>query len=175
MIVRDRYQVAGMSAPPAPATAPEPSDSLLRAIAAGLVAAVAGGVAWALIVKTSDYEVGFIAWGIGFLVGHGSRVRNPGREEPPASRSSPSCWPWSGSSSASTSPTRSSSRRTSRGSGRASVSSPATCSTFFREDLDAVFSFFADLLWVGLAVASAWRIPQLEEPEPAPAPPLEPD
>jgi hypothetical protein len=36
---------------------------------AGLVAAVAGGVAWGLIVRWSGYEVGFVAWGIGFLVG----------------------------------------------------------------------------------------------------------
>jgi hypothetical protein len=36
---------------------------------AGLVAAVAGGVIWGLIVRWSGYEVGFIAWGIGFSVG----------------------------------------------------------------------------------------------------------
>jgi hypothetical protein len=39
------------------------------AVLAGLVAAVAGGVAWGLIVRWSGYEVGFVAWGIGFLVG----------------------------------------------------------------------------------------------------------
>jgi hypothetical protein len=36
---------------------------------AGLVAAVGGGVVWGLIVRWSGYEVGFVAWGIGFLVG----------------------------------------------------------------------------------------------------------
>lgn len=36
---------------------------------AGLVAAVVGGVVWGLIVRWSGYEVGFVAWGIGFLVG----------------------------------------------------------------------------------------------------------
>ncbi len=40
-----------------------------RPLAAGLVAAVVGGVVWGLIVKWTDYEVGFVAWGIGFLVG----------------------------------------------------------------------------------------------------------
>ena len=32
---------------------------------------------------------------------------------------------------------------------------------FFRENLDDVFGLF-DLLWVGLAVFTAWRVPQLE-------------
>ena len=39
------------------------------ALLAGLVAAVVGGVIWAYVVKLSDYEVGIVAWGIGFLVG----------------------------------------------------------------------------------------------------------
>src|SRR6266508_5834458 len=39
------------------------------AVLAGLVAAVAGGIAWGLIVKWSDYEIGFAAWGIGFFTG----------------------------------------------------------------------------------------------------------
>ena len=46
-----------------------PASALLPAVAAGLVAAVVGGVVWGLIVKWTDYEVGFAAWGIGFLVG----------------------------------------------------------------------------------------------------------
>ena len=36
----------------------------------------------------------------------------------------------------------------------------------FRENLDTVFGWI-DLLWVGLAVLSAWRALQPEEPEPA--------
>ena len=39
---------------------------------------------------------------------------------------------------------------------------------FFREDLENVFGLF-DLLWVGLAVFTAWRLTQPEAPEPAPA------
>ena len=38
----------------------------------------------------------------------------------------------------------------------------------FRENLDDVFGLF-DLLWIGLAVFTAWRVPQIEQPEPAPA------
>jgi hypothetical protein len=43
--------------------------SLLRAAGAGLVAALVGGIVWGLIVKWTQYELGFIAWGIGFVVG----------------------------------------------------------------------------------------------------------
>lgn len=42
---------------------------LFPAVGAGLVAAIACGVIWGLIVKWSEYEVGFVAWGIGFVVG----------------------------------------------------------------------------------------------------------
>ena len=66
---QDRYEVAGMSEAPAPQSVTEPSGSLVRAIGGGLIAAIVGGVAWGLIVKLSDYEVGFVAWGIGFLAG----------------------------------------------------------------------------------------------------------
>ena len=44
-------------------------SALGRAIGAGLVAAIVGGVVWGLIVRATDYEVGFVAWGVGFLVG----------------------------------------------------------------------------------------------------------
>jgi hypothetical protein len=45
------------------------SGVLLNATLAGVVAAIAGGVVWGLIVRWSDYEIGFAAWGIGFIVG----------------------------------------------------------------------------------------------------------
>ena len=47
----------------------ERSGVVLTAALAGLGAAVVGGVAWGLIVKWTDYEIGFAAWGIGFIVG----------------------------------------------------------------------------------------------------------
>jgi hypothetical protein len=42
---------------------------------------------------------------------------------------------------------------------------------FFREDLDNIFGLF-DLLWIGLAVVTAWRVPQVVAPEVA-TPPTE--
>jgi hypothetical protein len=47
----------------------ERSGTTLTAAAAGLAAAIVGGVVWALIVRWTEYEIGFVAWGIGFLVG----------------------------------------------------------------------------------------------------------
>jgi hypothetical protein len=44
-------------------------DALLRASAAGLAAALVGGIVWGMIVKWTQYELGFVAWGIGFVVG----------------------------------------------------------------------------------------------------------
>jgi hypothetical protein len=39
------------------------------AVIAGLIAAVAGGFLWAVIVVFTGYEVGWVAWGVGGLVG----------------------------------------------------------------------------------------------------------
>jgi hypothetical protein len=44
--------------------------SILIAFAAGLVAAIVGGVVWGLIVLATDYEIGFMATGIGLLSGY---------------------------------------------------------------------------------------------------------
>jgi hypothetical protein len=44
-------------------------EALLPAVAGGLLAAAGGGIVWGLIVVLTDYEVGFVAWGIGFLAG----------------------------------------------------------------------------------------------------------
>jgi hypothetical protein len=45
------------------------SGGLPKSIAAGVAAALVGAVIWAVIVEVSGYEVGFVAVGIGFLVG----------------------------------------------------------------------------------------------------------
>jgi hypothetical protein len=44
-------------------------SALLPALAGGLLAAIVGGIVWGLIVIVTDYEVGFVAWGLGFLAG----------------------------------------------------------------------------------------------------------
>ncbi len=58
--------------PPADAPSPQTSgddDAIHRAVFAGLAAAIAAGALWALIVVLTKYEVGFVAWAVGGLVG----------------------------------------------------------------------------------------------------------
>lgn len=45
------------------------SEALLPALAGGVLAAIVGGLVWGFIVILTDYEVGFVAWGIGLLAG----------------------------------------------------------------------------------------------------------
>jgi signal peptidase I len=52
--------------PPEPQPAPEQKVGV--ALLAGVAAAVAGGIAWGLVVKWTDYEAGILALGIGLLV-----------------------------------------------------------------------------------------------------------
>ena len=55
--------------PPRPQPAPPPAEdgSLALGAVAAFCAAVAGGLAWGLVVKWTDYELGLVAWGIGVL------------------------------------------------------------------------------------------------------------
>jgi hypothetical protein len=162
----DRYSFSKATDPPSPVQ--EPSRSLLPAIAAGLAAALVGGVVWGLIVKISDYEVGFVAWGIGFIAGTAVVVASRGAKGAPLQSIavvSALLGILLGKylSYAFVVQDEAKSFGTSIGLLSGDMFS------FFREDLDAVFSLF-DLLWVGFAVFTAWRIPQVDETEPAAAP-----
>ncbi len=57
---------------PVPPLTPE-GDSLPMALLAGLVAAAAGAAAWALITVFTGLKIGWMAVGIGFLVGYAVR------------------------------------------------------------------------------------------------------
>jgi hypothetical protein len=171
---QDRYQVAGMSDAPAPQhDAAEPSQSLVRALAGGLIAAIIGGVAWGLIVKLSDYEVGFVAWGIGFLVGTavvlatgGAKGRQLQITAVVLALVGVLIGKYLGFALIV--------QEDAESFGASIGLFSEEMFRLFREELDTVFGLF-DLLWVGLAVFSAWRIPQVEEPELPPAPAREPD
>ncbi|MFN2471528.1 MAG: hypothetical protein ABR583_11195 [Gaiellaceae bacterium] len=52
---------------------------LVSAAAAALAAAIVGGVVWGLIARWSDYEVGIVAWAIGFLAGSAAVLGARGR------------------------------------------------------------------------------------------------
>ncbi|MGH3015386.1 MAG: hypothetical protein ACRDNN_10585, partial [Gaiellaceae bacterium] len=53
---------------------------LVPAVLVGLAAAVAGGIGWALIAVTTDYEIGFAALGIGILAGYAVVLATRGRK-----------------------------------------------------------------------------------------------
>lgn len=141
--------------------------TLLKAVVAGLGAAVAGGIVWGLIVKWSEYEVGFVAWGIGFLAGIAVLTATGGRRGVPLQAIAIVCalvgivigkylsYAWVLQQVAD---------EQTGGLVEVSVFSRDTVD-FFREDLGEVFGWI-DLLWVALAVITAWRVLAPEEPEP---------
>lgn len=47
---------------------------LLRAVVGGVVGGLVGGAVWAALVYLTDYEIGYVAWGVGLLVGLGVRL-----------------------------------------------------------------------------------------------------
>ncbi len=145
------------------------SPRIAAGTAAALAAAVVGGVLWGFIVKSTDYEVGIVAWAVGWLAGTAAVLVGRGRGLPLqlaavaaaligillgkylsfafvvqelAERDGVSLGLFSGD-----------------------------MQSLFRDQLGEVFGLF-DVLWVGFAVFTAWRVPMRHEPELPPA--LEP-
>jgi hypothetical protein len=131
------------------------------AILAGLAVAIVGGVVWGLIVKWTDYEVGFVAWGIGFLAGVAILFATGGRRGLPLQLIAIV------------------SALLGIGIGKylsfvwilddipeldVPIFSRDTVDLFF-DELGFVFDWI-DLLWAGLAVFSAWRALEPRAPEP---------
>ncbi len=157
--------------PPAPVKTEE-SGSTGLALVAGLVAAIAGGVAWGLISKYTDYEVGVVAWGIGFLCGFAVERAAGGRRSADLQAIAivtallgVLLGKYLGFAFAVQEAEQGLPNQTGILSGE--------MFTLFRENLSEVFGLF-DLLWTGLAVASAWYALRPEtsdaETEPATAP-----
>ena len=149
-------QLTGRRVELAPAT-------LALAAAAGLVAAIAGGIAWGLIVKWSEYEIGIVAWGIGFVTGMAVLLAAGGRKGLPlqaiaivaaligilVGKYLSFALIVQDAASAE---------------GVELSLFGADMRQLFRDDLGNVFALW-DLLWIGLAVVTAWRILQPEQPE----------
>jgi signal peptidase I len=79
---RQAGSYGGWSIPELSATSPAPAEPVtagtppeaeqsryLAAVVAGLCAALTGALAWGLVAKWTGHEYGFIAWGVGVLVG----------------------------------------------------------------------------------------------------------
>lgn len=169
---RDRYEVAGMSSEPARAPVTEPrAQALPIAVGAGVVAAIVGGVLWGLIVKWSDYEVGIVAWGIGFVVATAILLATRGAKGRPLQVVAVVCallgillGKYLGYALIV--------QEEASSFGESIGLFSGDMVSFFREDLGNVFGLF-DLLWVGLAVFTAWRTLEPDEPEHLPSAPAE--
>ncbi len=144
------------------------SGSLLLAAAAGLVAAIVGGVAWGLIVKWSEYEIGIVAWGIGFLVGAAVVAATRGAKGP-ALQAIAVFFALVGVLLGKYLGFAFTIQEQADEAGVELGLFSAEIRTFFREELGSVFGLF-DLLWIGLALYTAWRALQRPEPEPELAP-----
>ena len=125
--------------------------------AAALAAAVAGGVVWALIVRATDYEIGLVAWAIGWVAGTAAVAGARGARGVPLQVVAVVAaligillgkylsYAWTLQDVAEE-----------RGLSFGLFSDETR--TFFREDIGEVFGWF-DLIFVGLAVYTAFRIP----------------
>jgi len=143
----------------------------IPAILAGLAVAIAGGVAWGLIVKWTEYEIGFAAWGIGFLAGMAILFATRGQRGLPLQLIAVASallgiaigkylsFAWILGEVAD---------EATGGAVDVPVFSRDTVDLFF-DELGLVFDWI-DLLWAGLAVYTAWRTLQPESPEPEPVP-----
>ena len=150
-----------------PRESTEPSGrGLALAALAALAVAIAGGVLWGYVVKWSDYEVGIIAWGIGFAAGTAVVFASGGRRGVPLQAIaivSALIGILLGKYLSFALVVLEDAERLGIDIGVFSTE----MRDIFRESLSDVFGAF-DLLWVGLAVFSAWRIPRPEPVEPAP-------
>ena len=159
-----RYDVGPPSAAGPIHEAPRP---LGLALLAGLVAAVVGGVVWGLVVKYSEYEIGVVAWGIGLVVGVAvaavARARGPALQAVAVACALVGILLGKYLSYALVLQEQADAQGVDLGLFSSDMWS------FFREDLELVFGWF-DLLWIGLAVFTAWRALQPVEPELSPGP-----
>ena len=143
------------------------------AIAAGALAAVGGAIAWGLVARWTDYEVGALAWGIGFVtglaVGHAAGSRRTIGVQAIAVGAA-LLGVLLGKYLAFAMLVQEESELVGQGIGLFS----SDMRELFRDRLDEVFGYY-DLLWAGLAVVTAWYMVRPGEsaaaaPPPAPGP-----
>jgi hypothetical protein len=147
---------------PERAVASEPYSAavLPRALLAGLLAAVAGGVGWTIQVALTDYEVGLVAWAIGGLAGFAVALAAGTRRGTPLQAiavASALLGILLGKYGTFAYAIREGVGAIDPGSVRAYWD--ADLIDLFFDELGEVFGLF-DVLWIGLAVFTAWRMLQ---------------
>ena len=146
---------------PAPPPASTPVD-LARAAAGGLLGAILGGLLWGLLVKATGTEIGFAATGVGALAGFGTvllaRTRNRTPLQP-ISAGAAILGILVGKYAAFVFMAHALLEEH-VGAGAAAVLPFFSGRTFslFLDGFGDLFGGF-DLLWIGFAVYTAWRIP----------------
>ncbi len=149
-----------------PREAPPEADGLTALpLLAGLAAAIAGGIAWGLVVKWTDYEVGIAAWGVGVLVGFAVATAAGGRRGENLQLAAvvfALVGVLLGKYLAFAFVVR-------EEFGGAIGLLSRDMLSLYRDSLREVFGLF-DLLWAGLAVVTAWFALRPEEPAPGTEP-----
>ena len=161
----DRPQPAELPPPPPPAPEPEPQVGL--ALLAGLAVALLGALAWGLVARWTDRELGVLAWAIGFATGFAILWAAGGRKSPAlqaVASVAALIGVLAGKYLAFAFVVQDESEQQ-LGSGIGLFSSEMR--GLFRDNLSDIFGLY-DLLWIGLAVASAWLVLRPDEAQPAP-------
>jgi hypothetical protein len=109
---------------------------------AAFAAAAAGGVVWGLIVKWTQYEVGFVAWGIGFLAATAAVIAAHRKTSPALQVIAVVA--------------------TLAGIVLGKYLGYALWGKDNGYDFQSMWGWF-DLLWIGLGVVTAWRVAQPED------------
>ena len=142
--------------------------ALVLPLGAGVAAGVVGGVLWGLIVKWFDYEVGIVAWAIGFMAG--TAVANLARgARGPHLQVIAVAGALVGILLGKYLSFAFAVQEDAQAVGVELGVLSGEMFRVYRENLSDVFGLF-DLLWIGLAVFTAWWIPG-EEVGPAASPP----
>jgi signal peptidase I len=150
-----------------PRPEPEPPVSLMPSVVAGVIAALAGAVAWGLVARWTDYEVGVLAWGIGFVTGLAVLQWSGGRTTPAhqlVAIGSALLGVLVGKYLAFAFIVQEENEFIGQEIGLVS----GEMRGLFRDSLGEVFGLF-DLLWVALAVGTAWYMTRPAEPSPSSA------
>ena len=155
----DRYEFTASTTTASPVRAP--SSSLLPAVAASLAAGIVGGILWGLIVKWTNYEVGIVAWAIGFLAGtvvvtvtRGARGPRLGVIAVAGALLGILLGKYLSFAFAV--------QEDAESVGLSVGVLSGEMLRLFRENLNEAFGLF-DLLWVGFAVYTAWKLTRVEE------------
>ena len=172
VVLPRRFESPGEPRPrseqPTPPPAPEPEPQVGLALLAGLAVALLGALAWGLVARSTDRELGVLAWAIGFATGFAILGAARGRKSAIlqlVASVSALLGVLLGKYLAFAFVVQDQSKE-SLGSGIGLFS--AEMRSLFRDNLGDVFGLY-DLLWIGLAVASAWLVLRPDEAQ-APAP-----